>query len=164
MTISVSVPLIPYLYKFLLWKERLAPGDLLDLIGSKGDVAYVLGGMLTTKVQARYDDTEKLSDTYTEEIRVKLDTRRLNSGRVVISDANVRMFNQFLRKNLHELLLERIMNGMRHKQKECNIIYDFIRELGMEDDVSFDTLKKAQTRLRKSKKIPAFRSHNRRRA
>ena len=47
---------------------------------------------------------------------------------------------------------------------EKDVIYDFMQELDIQDDITFDALKKAQLRLRKRKKIPGFRPHNRKEA
>ena len=159
--IKASIPCIPYLLKFLRWKERLEPGEALDISYASGDLGYILGGMLTTKVRARKDDQDDLPGKYSDELLIKINPRKFNKGEILISMDGVRYFNNYLHKNLHEILLDRILQGVARKEKEADIIYAFIRELGAEDDVSFDALKKSSYRLRKSKRIPAFRSHNR---
>ena len=56
-------------------------------------------------------------------------------------------------KDLHEILLQRIAVAEKFNLKETEVIWQFINELDLIDDISFDALKKANYRLRKEKKI-----------
>lgn len=165
MTVTATIPCVPYLAAFLRWKERLQPDEALDLGNTSGDLGYILAGMLTTKVKARSDDKKRLSESkYTEDLQFIINPRRFNHGQIIITEANVRYFNNYLHKNLHEVLLDRILQGVGKGEKEVDIIYGFIAEIGAIDLVSFETLKKSSYRLRNSKKIDPFRSHQRKTA
>lgn len=159
MNITCTIPTIPYLGKFLYWKERRDQGETLDLNNTLGDLGYVLSGILVGKQRVEYFTKEDLPDNYTFDVRFVISPRKMNYGRIILSANAIMYFNNYLRKNLNELLLDRVLQGKHQGIKEKDTIYAFITELGIEDDVTFANLQKAQQRLRKRKKLPQFHHH-----
>lgn len=163
MNLKCTIPCIPYLAKFLYKKERLEVGSRIDLNYASGDLPYVLSNLLTGKMHAdHFDDDELPAEKYTMDVHFSIAPRKFNYGKIIISEDAVRVFNALIRKNMHELLMDRIMQArtLDPKRKEKDIIYAFILEFEIGDDISFDALKKYQQRLRNSRKIGPFRQQN----
>jgi hypothetical protein len=59
------------------------------------------------------------------------------------------------------MLLDRIMRGIEDGQNEKDIIYAWMQELDILEDITFDAIKRAVTRLRTTKEIPDFRQQKR---
>lgn len=149
----------PHLLQFVQWKERIKVGEKLDLAYLRGDTTYILVGLLTTKVKAIDYDDEELGDEFSADLLFTINTRRVNEGKIIITEQAVRYFNQYVHRNMHEMLLDRIVCGKKAGVQEKETIYNFIRELGMDELVSFDALKKANYRLRKSREMDNLYSH-----
>jgi len=163
MNLKCTIPCIPYLAKFLYKKERLEVGSRIDLNHASGDIPYVLSNLLTGKIQAdHYSADDFPEEKYTMDVNFSIAPRKLNYGKITVGEDAVRVFNSFIRKNLHEILMDRIMQGrkLKPKVKEKDIIYAFIIEFEIGDDISFDALKKYQQRLRKDRENGLFRQQS----
>jgi hypothetical protein len=154
----------PHLLQYLRWKERLQDGEPLDLAYLRGDLTYILVGLLTTKVKAGKQEDEELSGDFSVDLLFRINSRRVNEGKIMVSEEATRYFNQFVHRNMHELLLDRVLRGKANGIDEKDTIYSFITEIGLDDLVTFDALKKANYRLRNSRNIPDFYSHKRKSA
>lgn len=150
----------PHLLQFILWKERLAEGEKLDLAYLRGDTTYVLVGLLTTKMKAANYDNE-LGEEFSADLNFTINSRRVNEGKIIITEESVKFFNQYVHRNMHEMLLDRVLVGKNAGIEEKETIYQFIREVGLDDLVSFDAMKKASYRLRESRNMAHFYSHKR---
>ena len=146
-----------YLCQYVYWKERVAPGQAIPLVGNAGTLMYVLGNLLTGKLNAG-DPLDDTSESYTADLRFIINPRQFNHTRIMISAEGVRLYNSYVRRDLHETLLTQILTAKAYKVTETDVIYEFMREVGIDDMITFDALKKGQLRLRDSKKIPHFRS------
>jgi hypothetical protein len=153
-----SILVQPHLLAYLRWKENLGPEDKLSLEYCQGDVAYALGGILTTKMIALQQVDRKLPKKYSERLEVLITPRLFGESRIHVSVGGTVFFNRFLHKNMHALLLDRIIQGKKHKVQAKETMLSFIDEIGAKDLISFDAIDKASDRLRKSLEIAPFRS------
>ena len=163
--IDAAVPVKPHLLKFVLHKENLQAGQSLDL--KPGTViTNELKSILTNKKNIDHEKEVAKGpfSEYTAILKFKVGYRMQAYSCFFLSREGISHFNNFLHNLFHEILLDRIRYGMKSGKTEKEIIYDFMRELDIEDDISFDAVKKASYRLRKSKKIDHFYQHTRRSA
>lgn len=155
-TIEMSFPVKAHLKKYLYFVENLKAQDTLDLT-KPGTCTYVLKLLLSGKSNIPFYVKSAFDEEYNDKMYVLINARQFNQGEFYMSPKAIRTFNQFLHRKMHEQLLQRILLLSKYKTTEKEVIYDFMRELDMEEDISFDALKKASYRLRKSKNFPLFR-------
>lgn len=163
MNIPGSIPVRRYLKKYVMHRENLKPGDILDL-KRRGTIPLFLGSLLQGKTNLHYfeEDGYIPGDGYFEELLdFRIDLWRSRHAMVVITWDAVRMFDAFLYHDFHDYLLTRILiERAEHEEKERIVIEKVMHELDIIDDISFDALKKSSFRLRKLRKIPHFRYRN----
>lgn len=163
MNLVASIPVKPHLRKFVHYLENLAPDAPLNLSRS-GVVGYTLNLLLTNKTNLIHSDTlagDKLQEKFQDQLRFKVSVRMQTFNCFYLTRRSISIFNTFLHNLLHETLLYRIRMGVAAGQDEKEIIYDFMRELDIEEDVTFDAVKKANYRLRNAKKIPTIHQQSR---
>jgi len=68
----------------------------------------------------------------------------------------VRMFDAFLYHDFHDHLLTRITFARQFNITEARVIDQVMHELSIVEDISFDALKKSQSRLKKTREKAAF--------
>lgn len=156
MTLKIGIPIKPHIKQFVLFKEGLSANEALDL-GSGGDIAIFLRGLLLGKLQAERFPQEPVEKLYSETLTVEVPRWLVGRSRVVISYEGVRLANEFLMASFKEYLLLRILIAHAHGKTENETINDLMREMGIEDMISFDAVQKASYRQRVQKKIPSLR-------
>lgn len=153
-----SVPMKPYLVKYIEKTEYLNPGQALDL-SNNGAIAFVFKMLLTNKTNIKHETSityEQMNRTYTAVLRFKISARMQVFNEFFISRKSISIFNNYVRCLFYETLMDRIRKGVGEGRNEKDIIYEFIQELDIEEDIPADTIKRAISRLRKSKKIPTI--------
>lgn len=158
-----TLPVKPYLAKFVYSREYMEPGKALNL-QNNSVISYTLKMLFTNKTnldESDYLSYEKMNKEYTGEMRFKITSRMQAFSCFYISRKSITVFNQFLNRLFHEFLLSRIVEGVANGKDEKEIIFEFMRELDIEDDITFDAIKKANYRLRKSKKMPTIHQQSR---
>lgn len=161
MQIDATIPLPLYLVQYVYWKENVEPGQAISLTHATGDIPLVLGGLLTGFIKTANTD-EDVAEKYMGQLRFTINPRRFNHGHIHISPDALKFFCSFLRKNLHEYLLQQILMNMKLGVTETDTIYAFMEEVGISESISFDALKKGSYRLREAKNITNFRTQKRR--
>lgn len=152
MIIKSSVPTTTYLRKFAIWREKLPEDGALMLTGY-GCIGLFLGGLLEGKIKADPRPDEEFRE-YDDRLLFEINERRLNgTRRCFLSSENIRLFNSFLRNHLREILMDKIEANAdpNIKINKADTIKNFIHELDIVDDISFDALKKGIDRYQKSK-------------
>jgi len=157
---EVDMPVKGYLLKFIRHVENLKEGEALDLIKSMGAIPYMLSLLLTNKTNMNRSmkgrSFEKIWKGYDAKIKFKVSYRMQSNSKFYFEPKSIQIFDRFLHRLFHDFLLDKILKGIGEGKNEKDIIYDFLAELDIEEDVRFETIKKASYRLRKSKKIPTF--------
>lgn len=151
-----TIPMKPHLEKYVRRIENLSPGEAIDLTGV-GIIRITLRHMLTRKSIILEEESttsyKNFEATYSAKLRYRISERMQTFSEFYLSKASIIYFNRFVHTLLHEELLIKIMEGITRGEKEKDIIYDFMRQVEIDELVSFDTLKRASTRLRNAKKI-----------
>jgi hypothetical protein len=155
--LKVDIPVKRYLKKYLYALENLPYDTVIDITAG-GHIPMVLGMIFTEKITTYFSDhdTEHLDDVIT----VLLNKSRVGRFQIMITSDRLRFFNSFLFKSFHDLLLIRILVAREFGQNESDVIKQFMHELDIIDDISFDALKKASYRLRKSRNMDLFKESN----
>jgi len=160
MNIKAAMPVKGYLKKYVLWKENIEEGDILEIGESQGEISWVLSGILTGKIKATQNGPKNIPEVYDDEIIFKIPVLRFRANRLFFPIDGIRYFNTYLYRDFHETLLVHILANKEFGITEVDTIYRWIDMLGIIDDISFDALKKASYRMRKSKDLGVFRSGN----
>lgn len=159
-SITVGMPVKPYLKKYVYWKENLEAGEKLFL-NYDSPIRMILAGLLTGKMTPQVNQKIKYDTTpYTEEILCSLPTERWDRGLLFYNHDRIKFFNTLLYKNFHDDLLYIIMTNLANGIEETITIHAFIDSVGIYDLITFDALKKASYRLRKKRNLPVFHLRN----
>ena len=156
MTLKIGIPIKPHIKQFVLHKEGISANEPFDL-GSGGDIAIFLRGLLQGKLQAERFPQEPVESKYSETLLIAIPRWLVGRGKVIISYEGVRLANEFLMASFKEYLLLRILIAHEHGKTENETILELMREMGIEDMISFDAIQKASYRKRTQKKIPSLR-------
>lgn len=161
MNIQGVIPVRAYLKQYVIYRENLAVGQPLDL-SRKGTIPMVLGSLLGGKMNLdrQRDGYEPNPSYYDASLPFVTDFWRGQQGRIILTTEAVRMFDSFLYSDFHDYLLTRILASRAEKGKEKDVIEAIMEELDIVEHITFDALKKAQLRLRNTRKIPGFRNQN----
>lgn len=156
MKIVGVIPMKPHLERYVRRIEFMGPGDTLDLNGV-GICRITLRQLLTTKTMVLDEEStmsyKNFETQYPSRLRFRISERMQVFNEFYLSKTSIVYFNRFVHTLLHENLLNRILEGVARGGKEKDIIFEFMADAGIEEMVSFDTLKRASTRLRTAKKI-----------
>ena len=132
--------------------------EIIDLTGSSF-FSRVLKIFMTGKsrLETRADQKE-IGKLYTDCLKFSIPYRNLDRGRIFIEPNAVVLINNLFFSAFHEMLLDRILYAQEMGIQEKEAIMNFMRKHGIEPDVdlNFDTVKKANYRLRESKNIDHF--------
>jgi len=162
--ITVGIPVRTYLKKFLHWNLNLPHSEAIDLAEHANDpLVKVIAGSLVGKLdidQFYSSDDESPNDGYyDEEVKLIINPRRFQYQRIHISRDTSRFLDGFLHGSFHshmQVLIRAHVPAKLFNEKDC--IEMMCKLTGIdEDDISFEALKKASYRVRKSKKIGTFR-------
>ena len=157
--IEASIPIKSYLKKFVLWMESEDGAEVLDLSGENA-IAYTLTMLLTGKSNLNLRTHPNLQKLYNDDIKIRIPKQYLDNGKIYFDFDNIVIFNRFLFRFFHDILLQRIMFNQQVNIDIKSTIYQFVEELDIADDVTMDALIKASYRHRKRKKNSRFRSVN----
>lgn len=150
----MTVPVRRYLKKYLYHIENLPYGQEIPLTKG-GHIPMVLGQILTGKTSIPYNAIEV--DQFEDELPIVVNARKVNDYQVLITLKKVRFFNTFLYKSFHDWLLQKVLWGKSTGATEVDVIWSVMADLEIQDDITFDALKKASYRLRLERNYPVFR-------
>lgn len=160
--ITARIPMRPYLLKYVRHLENLEEGEALDL-HRNGLIPYLLQWLVSTKADllnslAQYKDGNKQStikEQFTGQLPVSLTRRMERHWRMYWTAEAIFMFDRLVHKHFHDMLGYRILAGVEAGDNEKDIIQDYLASMGItEEEIGFDSVKKAATRWRNDKKIP----------
>jgi hypothetical protein len=153
MNIIGKLPIRPHLKKFVLWLENVPTGKPVAL-GANTSVGLMFQSLLCQKSQMRSDYS--VPADYSDILEFETSRRNFAEGRMFMSNWSVVKFNQFLHHQMHLVLLERILTAVPLGKHEVEVIYDFLRELDIEEDIGFEAVEKASRRLRSRTRAVKF--------
>lgn len=143
-----SIKVRPYLAAYTRWRENLAPDQPL-LVPGCSPIALALDLCLTNKTTYLASRAVGLPDEkYGARLRYTVAGSRDRDGFLFVTDAMALRFNSFLLHDLHNLLADRIFRAVADGGSEKLTLLGFMREVGIEELVEYDALKKANYRLR----------------
>jgi len=152
-SLTGSIPVRPHLLKYVCWSENIDLDQAIDL-KEGSNIAFVLQMLLRGKLESiSYDKRQHINDDYSASLKYTYPLRHLNEGRIFIDERSILIFNRFLHKQFHETLLTLVIQNQRYSVTTSDTIKGFMDTLDIFDDIEFDSLKKANFRLRKAKKI-----------
>lgn len=143
--IQFGVPMKPYLYRFLCYIEGLKEDEALDL-NRKSLTTDTLKRLLKYKKHCR---PTKLKAGYNSVLKVIIPQSIWNQGWFYLDNMAIYDFNMAIYFFFHEILELRIMEGVANGKTRTDVIDGFIALLDIHEEVDFETLKKANFRLRR---------------
>ncbi len=159
--ITARIPMRPYLLKYVRTIENLEENEVLDL-HRNGLIPYLLQWLVSTKADLlntmrQYKDGNKqatIREQYTGQLPVKITRRMEKQWRMYWTAESIFMFDRLVHKHFHDTLGRLILVGVCNGVTEKDVIEDFLQHCGItEDDIGYDSVKKAATRWRQDKKI-----------
>lgn len=156
----------PYLLKYVRKIENLEEGEVLDL-HRNGLIPYLLQWLVGTKADLlvamrQYKDGNKqatIREHFTGQLQVLLTRRMDRHWKMYWTAEAVFMFDRLVHKHFHDTLGRMILEGIQQGLNEKDVIEGFLFSCGItEDDIGFESVKKAATRWRNDKKIPDLNS------
>lgn len=154
--IEGSIPMKPWLAKFARKIENLAEHEPVNL-SHNSYIAKIIKLFLTGKTKLKTSgEKNRIGEEYSGSLRYSIAYSR---NLIFITPTGIRTINKLLFCLFHEMLLSEILMGQRYGIDQKEIIENFLERYGIEIeiDVSYDTIKKANFRMRESKKIASFR-------
>lgn len=153
--IGGTIPIRPHLKKFIQYIENLEVDAPIDIYG-KGIVALTLKMLLTFKTHIEIHESRSLPKELTETIQYTVTLSHFNRGKLHLSKAGIIEFDKFIHSLMHEVLLQKVLMYIKTGRQEKDAINDFCDDVGIDEEISFEGLKKSNYRLRNAKKITHF--------
>lgn len=153
--ITASIPMKPFLVKFIQVKENLQPDQAL-LVPGDSMIGLGLDMLLMNKSSIRDDRRDSVPDSYSDSLKFAIQDSRATWGDMFITNTRIIRFNSMVNAVMYEILFHDILNALENGQQEKEAIYRFINRYQI-FDVNFDALKKASLRWRERKGFPLFR-------
>ena len=144
-----SVPVRPTMLAYLCFKEGIQPNELVDLRGS-GHIKNYLKDLLCNKtemLQSRIKSKE-FAATYSTYLKIAVTVKMEHFYRFFISREGVVVFDRFLYSLMINDLNVAILIGVQLGKTEKQIIEEYLRMLGIEEQIEHESLKRACTRYR----------------
>lgn len=151
--IRLDMPIKPYLLKFVRYIENLPDGEPLDL-SQRGVTAATLKRMLSWKNEAT--PGEMFKGGYDAVLPVIIPPRNWQRGNWYINARAIKDFNDALNHLFHEMLNFKIMADVADGLEQKQSIEGFMLMLDIFEDIEYDTIKKANQRLRTDRNIILF--------
>ena len=152
MNVIVKMPIKPHLRKFVQWKENIACNDPL-VVSHRTAISTFLSCFITNK-SIWLGQSPLLSEKYSDRLPLLVREHFANRYYLYFTDETIMRFNRFCSHMLHEDLNVYVSWEVSGGEKINQVIYDFMLLLGIEDDISFDALKRGNHRFREYKKLP----------
>lgn len=164
MDFTSCIPTKPHLAKFVFWLENMKDGEPLNL-SYGGIVAHTLRLFLMNKssmLREDKDGTWSVRD-FTAPIPFRVTARMEAFNSFYLSRRSIVIFNQHLHVLFYEMLLSRILDKkLKYGMDEKAVIYEWMKELDIEELLTFDAADKAIHRLRVEKNLPKYNQQPRR--
>ena len=158
MKLHGTIPVKGYLHKYATRIENIGDNPL-DLTNC-GVIGFQLKLLLENKTNVNHKD--KVSNNtltkYDSALKFKIHYRWSAYNNLFISRQSIVIFNSFLYYLFHEDLLKCILRGERDGIPIKDSIFTFAEMYGIviDEDISFEAIKKASYRLRNVKNITGF--------
>lgn len=154
------LPIQPHLLAYLTWKENLSKGELFT-IPSQSPIAVALSGYILLSLRL-IRDARQVAPTC---LKMERYTARLpfqiqgvyNPDFFIIADLIAKEFDAYLYHTLQAELFDRILFAKRFGMEEKDTIEGFLDESGLNYYLDFEAVKKAQYRLRQTRRTPTVR-------
>jgi len=144
-----SIPVRPTMLAYLCFKEGIQPNDIIDLRGS-GHIKGYLKDLLCNKselLSSRMKSREFVL-TYSTYLKIAVSIRMEHFYRFFISRDGIVVFDRFLYSLMINDLNMAILIGVSAGKTEKQVIEEFLRMLGIEEQIEHESLKRACTRYR----------------
>jgi hypothetical protein len=153
MKLPGTIPVRRYLKKYVLYIEQLPEGQPLDLT-RRGAIPLFLSSLLVGKLSLDNSRKDKmpLEGYFNDLLDIELDVRKSTRVKIFYGYESIRLLDSFLYDHLHDYLSGLIEIGQWKKTQQSTIIEKFMLDTGIIEDITFDALKKSQSRLRKTRK------------
>lgn len=154
--LTATIPVKPYLLKFVHYYEKINPGEPLN-INNGGALAYNLMLLASNKNELRKASTKSyygVENELTAKLRFTINTKMQTLNRMFWHRDAVVQINTFLYLQFNEYLQQFIeMNqSMDPSLQYRDLIMRWMDMLGInDDDIDYDSIKKANYRFREKK-------------
>ena len=142
----------PHLYQFLVKREQLDPQSPILYLSRNTLICRALRRFCnspeTFKERFRKSMDKKIYSRRIRFIPLDIDADRLN---YLLDEQDMRDFNDFLHEFMTELLTDSIhkhLNALDSDGNAKTAIIEFLEKYGLEDELDWESLKKAEYRLR----------------
>ncbi|MEL7118619.1 MAG: hypothetical protein AAFO07_04240 [Bacteroidota bacterium] len=158
--ITVGIPMKSYLKKYALWRAGYPDKDIID-VSNDSNISLVASSLLSGKMvytrQYHTDEDNKLG-SYNDELLVRVKINHYNHLMLFYTRDGVRTFNKFVYQSFHDTLLDYILWNKSDFVPQKETIRKFLNMLEIqEDEISLDSIKKSNYRLRKKRDLGVFR-------
>jgi hypothetical protein len=159
-TVKLKIPVSKIVRQFVLWHENLT-GENPKPINANTTTAMLLSSLL---VQADLFNAAKASaivEEYDAFLSIEIETKIINQYGCYVPDYNIIYFNTFMRRQMDEFLLKRIIDRNSLGIDQQDTINDFIEDAGLESLTNYESLKKAVYRLETAKGLSTSKQRKR---
>lgn len=149
------LPVKAHLLQYVVWRERLPAADTPIPVPGLGPIAAALDMVRTFDHVYLGAAPREAVDHFTARLYYALDP---SETRRFVADPGVILFNRFLDQLLRDDLFARILAGKSGGLQEKKVIEDFLTETRLDEFLDFESVKKAQWRLRVNRRVPTIRT------
>jgi hypothetical protein len=160
MNMQMAFPMKRYLKKYFYWRENIPYNTIIDFtVYENREVCMVMSKLMEGKMtfNGSGSTNSDASEQYNDHVPISFTITQFKHNKIFVSAQAIRFFNTYLQRNLHEMLVQRILAVRNYGVSEADVIHQFMADLDLLDDISFDALKKGSYRLRSEKNLPIFR-------
>lgn len=159
-TIKLKIPVSKTVRQFVLWHENMI-GDTPKPINAKSTTAMLLSTLLVKIDLFNASTPSEVVDEYDDFLTIEIETKTIAQNGAYVPDYNIVYFNTFMRRQMDEFLLKRIIDRNSLGIDQQDTINDFIEDAGLEGMATYETLKKAVYRLEISKGLSTSKQRKR---
>ncbi len=152
-TVTGCIPVKKHLLQYVIWRERLPDAGTPIPVPGLGPIAAALDMVLTFDHIYLDSAPSPVVDKFTGRLYYAVES----TDRQFVPDTGALMFNRFLEQLLRDDLNARILEGKTLGIQEKNVIERFLSETGLDEYLDFESVKKAQWRLRVHRRAPLIR-------
>lgn len=160
MNMQMAFPIKRYLKKYFYWRENIPYNSIIDFSKYENrEVCMVMSKLMEGKMtfSGSGSTNSDSNEQYNDHIPIAFTITQFKHNKIFVSTQAIRFFNTYLQRNLHEMLVQRILAVRNYGVSESDVINQFMADVDLLDDITFDALKKGSYRLRSEKKLPIFR-------
>jgi hypothetical protein len=162
-TLRGHIAMRPAALQYVRWREYLRPDQQMQIPG-RSPVSMFLQTQFSFCVLFHSEgffppppapQLKGFTDRLTFELHGPLATEQVFQ----LIDFTAARLDEFVTSMLYDDLIREIICGKMSGQHEKTIVENYLRETGLEDDISWDAAIKKLYRDRKERNLPSFRGH-----